>query len=233
MPEHLRREIDRLKKAILTLCALVEEDVRKAGRSVAERDAGLANSIIEKDAVIDHMEIEVEEECLKILALYQPVAVDLRFIVSVLKINNDLERIGDLAVNIAEQAAYLATQERVEVPFDFPGMAQKVQSMLKRSVDALVNMDSDLARRVCAADDEVDAIHRDMYTHVQNAILRNPEAIDRLIRHLSVSRNFERIADHATNIAEDVVYLVEGEIVRHGEGAKQSQNAPGREDPRE
>ena len=220
MPEHLKREIERLKKSILTLCALVEEDVRKAAQSIAERNVELARSIIDKDEIIDHMEIEVEEECLKILALYQPVAVDLRLIVSVLKINNDLERIGDLAVNIAGQAAYLAAQERVEVPFNVQGMAETVQSMLKSSVDALVNMDSDLARRVCATDDEVDAIHREMYVRVQDAILQKPEAVDRLIRYLSVSRSFERIADHATNIAEDVIYLVEGEIVRHGEGTK-------------
>jgi len=149
------------------------------------------------------------------LALYQPVAIDLRFIITALKINNDLERIGDLAVNIAERAEFLAGQKPVDVPFDFDAMADKTQSMLSQSLDALVDMDCNLAYQVCAADDEVDAINRQMYDQVKQSIRNNPEQVDSLIHLLSVSRHLERVADHATNIAEDVIYMVEGKIVRH------------------
>ena len=215
MSKHLHRELDRLKKHILSLSALVEESVRDAVRSLEKRDEVLAVKVIEADLEVDHAEVDMEEECLKILALHQPVAVDLRFIVAVLKINSDLERVGDLAVNIAEQAAYLATQEPVDVPFDFPGMAEKTQWMLNRSLDALVNMDSDLARKVCASDDEVDAINREMYGQVQEGIRKRLDQMGCLIRLLEVSRNLERIADLATNVAEDVVYMTDGEIIRH------------------
>lgn len=162
------------------------------------------------------MEVDLEEDCLKILALHQPVAIDMRFIVAVLKINNDLERIGDLSVNIAERAISLARQVRTETPFDFDGMAVKVQSMLHRSLDALVNSDARLAREVLTSDDEIDAIHRQMYEDVKKAIVECPDKIDSLIQLLAVSRNLERIADHTSNIAEDVIYLVDGEIIRHG-----------------
>ncbi|MCL6583430.1 MAG: phosphate signaling complex protein PhoU [bacterium] len=215
MPQHLQREIEKLKRNILSLSTIVEESVQKAVRSIEQRDTKLAMSVIENDLKIDQIEVDVEEECLKVLALYQPVAIDLRFIVAVLKINNDLERIGDLAVNIAERATFLATQPKVDIPFDLAGMAEKAQLMLRRSLDALVNMDSQLAREVCASDDEVDALNRDMYAYVQAGITRHPEEVECLIHLLSVSRHLERIADHATNIAEDVIYMVDGEISRH------------------
>jgi phosphate transport system protein len=143
------------------------------------------------------------------------VAVDLRFIVAVLKINNDLERIGDLAVNIAERAVYLATYDTSELLFDFPGMAAKGQAMLRNSLEALVNMDPALAWQVCAADDEVDAINRQMYDQVKEGIRHRPECLEPLIHLLSISRHIERIADQATNIAEDVIYMAQGKIVRH------------------
>jgi len=215
MPVHLQREIERLKKKILSLGAFVEDNVRKAVKSIEERDSKLASQIIESDLEIDHAEVEVEEECLKILALHQPVAIDLRFVIAVIKINSDLERIGDLAVNIAEQAFFLAAHEKVDIPFDFAGMSEKAQRMLTMSLDALVRMDSALARTVCALDDEVDAMHRDMYGQVQDGIRRRPEQLESLTHLISVSRCLERIADHATNIAEDVIYMLEGEIVRH------------------
>jgi len=215
MTIHLQREIERLKKHILRLSAVVEESVHRAVKSLEERDSYLAQLVMESDFEIDKMEVEIEEECLKILALHQPVAVDLRFIVAVLKINNDLERIGDLAVNIAERAEFLASQERINIPFDFSGMARKAKSMLKRSLDALMKMDALLARGVCASDDEVDAMNRDMYMLVQEGIRSQPEHLESLIHVLSASRHLERIADHATNIAEDVLYMIKGEIVRH------------------
>ncbi|MGH7145559.1 MAG: phosphate signaling complex protein PhoU [Planctomycetota bacterium] len=215
MAQHLHREIGNLKKKILTLSALVEEAVGTAVRSIAQDDASLAHYVIDHDFEIDQMEVDVEEECLKIIALHQPVAVDMRFIVAVLKINNDLERIGDLAVNVAEQGEYLAVHPKVDIAFDFAGMADKTQVMLRHSLDALVNMDSEMAHSVCVSDDVVDAINRKMYGLVEDGIRRNPENVETLIHLLSVSRHLERIADLATNISEDVIYMIEGVIVRH------------------
>ncbi|MFO8007486.1 MAG: phosphate signaling complex protein PhoU [Candidatus Brocadiia bacterium] len=215
MPKHLQRELDRLKKRILSLGALAEQNVRTAVLALERRDADRAEQVIAADPEIDQAEVETEEECLKVLALHQPVAIDLRFIVAVLKINNDLERIGDLAVNIAERALYLATHEARTFTFDFQGMADKTQQMLKKSLDALVNMDAAAAREVCRADDEVDAYNRDMYIQVQEAIREDVGQLRGLIHLLSASRHLERIADHTTNIAEDVIYMVEGEIIRH------------------
>jgi phosphate transport system protein len=215
MRVHLEREIENLKKEILTLGAMAEQSVRQATLAIRNRDEVLARGVIEKDIEIDKMEIEVEEACLKILALHQPVAIDLRFIVAVLKINSDLERIGDLAVNVAERAAFLATQPSVDILFDFVGMVVKVQEMLRKSIDALVNLSADLAREVCASDDEIDAMNRQMYLIVHDRIDSQPDQTESLIHLLSASRHLERIADHATNIAEDVIYMIEGEIVRH------------------
>jgi len=215
MPLHLQREIEGLKKEILSLGAMVELSVREATLAIETGDEVLARNVIEKDVKIDQKEVEVEESCLKVLALHQPVAIDLRFIIAVLKINNDLERVGDLAVNIAERAAFLATQPKVSVSLDFAGMANKAQLMLKESLDALVNMSADLAREVCASDDEIDTMNRQMYLIVQDGIRQHPEQLESLIHLLSASRHLERIADHATNIAEDVIYMIEGEIVRH------------------
>jgi len=215
MTVHMMRDIEKLKKSILALGAAVEECLRRAVRSVTDRNGKLAEDVIHADSGIDAQEVQVEEECLKILALHQPVAIDLRFIVAVLKINSDLERIGDLAVNIAEHGKYLASREPLEIPFDFPGMAAKAEKMLKRTLDALVNMDAAVASEVCAADDEVDAINREMYSKVEAAIRKNPERLEDLIHLFAISRHVERIADHATNIAEDVIYMTAGEIVRH------------------
>jgi phosphate transport system protein len=216
MTVHLQREVDRLKKEILALGAVVEESVDKAVRSVMERDLDLAQEVIDNDSVIDETEVDVEEHCLQILALYQPVAGDLRFIVSVLKLNNDLERIGDLAVNVAETCQRMHELGQREIPFDFPELARRVSSMLKRSLDALVHLDSALAREVCASDNEVDVLHRGVYRKVHDRIQQEPEAAERLLPTIALSRQLERIADHATNIAEDVIYLVEGRIHRHG-----------------
>jgi phosphate transport system protein len=215
MPIHLQREIENLKKKILNLGARVETAVREATLCIEQRDGDLAHKIIDNDIKIDHKEVEVEEDCLKILALHQPVAIDLRFLVAVLKINNDLERIGDLAVNIAERAAYLATQPPVDISLDFMGMARKAQAMLKKSLDALINLSAELAYEVCACDDEIDAMNRQMYLIVQDGIRARPEQVESLIHLLSASRHLERIADHATNIAEDVIYMIEGQVIRH------------------
>ena len=212
---HMHREIENIKKQVLDLGGRVEDNVHQAVQALLSRDADLAGRIISSDVEIDQAEVSLEEECLKILALYQPVAIDLRFLIAVLKINNDLERIGDLAVNIAERAQFLASGDPVDIPFDFLGMSGKTKLMVRKSLESLVNMDPTMAKEVCGMDDEVDAINRRMYEQVQEGILNNPGQIGSLIHCLSTSRHLERIADHATNIAEDVIYMVAGEIVRH------------------
>jgi phosphate transport system protein len=215
MSTHLSGAIEDLKKGILALGTVVEENLLKAMRALETRDGKLATSIIENDTEVDRMEVELEEDCLKTLALHQPVAIDLRYIVAILKINNDLERIGDLAVNIAQRAEYLNARERAEIDFDYLDMARKAERMLEKSLDALVNLDIRVAREVCASDDEVDEMNRQMLRTVQAAIQENPEGMDRYLQYLLVARHLERVADHATNIAEDVIYMVGGEIVRH------------------
>ena len=211
----LEREIDKLKKMISLLGAHVEENVEKGVRAVHERDEDLAVAVIESDPEIDAMEVNIEEECLKVLALHQPVAHDLRFIIAVLKVNNDLERIGDLAANIAEQGRYIARNGPSIVPYDLLGMAAKARKMLRDSLDALMDTDPNIAHGVRESDDEVDAMDRLMYPEVRAAIREMPDKMEGLIRLLRVSQNLERIADHAENIAEDVIYLAEGEIIRH------------------
>jgi phosphate transport system protein len=211
----LHKEIERLKKELLALGAIVEELLRKSVRSLQTRDTALAQEVILADERVDNREVELEEDGLKIIALHQPVASDLRFIVSVLRINSDLERIGDLAVNIAERASYLAGAETTVVAIDFAPMAEKAQEMLTKSLDALVTMDSTLGRQILEMDNEVDAMNRQMYCKIYELIRKNPEDVEILLHLLSASRHLERIADHATNIAEDVIYMVEGKIVRH------------------
>lgn len=215
MTTHLQREIENLKKKILYMGAEVEESLRHAVDALVGRNARLGERVISSDEAMDQLEVEIEEECLKILALHQPVAIDLRYVIAVLKINNDLERIGDLAVNIAERAIYLSTHPPIDLVLDFRGMAQLTQLMLTRSLDSLVNLDAHLARQVRASDDEVDGANRHMYVLLQDYIRENPERVTESLHLLSVSRHLERIADQATNIAEDVIYMVQGEIVRH------------------
>jgi phosphate transport system protein len=215
MSLHLMKEIEKLKKNVLELSAMVEENVQVSVKSVELRDTGLAQKIMDSDLDIDRKEVEVEEECLKILALYQPVAIDLRIIIAFLKINNDLERIGDLAVNIAERTFSLVNCEKANLTFDFSLMAQKSTRMLKKSLDSLVNMDADMAGEVGAADDEVDAMYRKCVSDVIEAIGKFPTQTQLFLQYLSIARHLERIADHAANIAEDVIYMIEGKIIRH------------------
>jgi phosphate transport system protein len=210
--------MEELKKKILSLCAVVEQRVYSAAESVEQQDADLARQVIDGDALVDEAEIEVEEECLKILALYQPVAADLRLIVAVLKINNDLERIGDMAVNMARKALVIANAPPIGIPFDLLSMADNTKAMLRDSLNCMVNLDVRLARDVCARDEEVDQQKRIVREQVEGLMQSDPDRIPLLSRVLAVSRNLERIADLATNIAEDVIYIVEGDIVRHGAG---------------
>ena len=216
MPKRLQKELEKIKKRILSLGGMVEERVRMANRAIESRDRALANQIMKTDYEIDELEVEVEEECLKILALHQPVAVDLRFLVAVIKINNDLERIGDQAVNIAQRVENISKRPRMALSLDYEQMAEKAASMLRMSLDSLVNLDLDLAFQVLTLDDDVDHMAREVYDYIKEEIRKKPEAAGYLINYLFISRHLERIGDHSTNIAEEVIYLIEGEIVRHG-----------------
>ena len=215
MITHLQREIDNLKKRILLMGAEVEESLRNSVEALVSSNPELAKQVIDEDETMDQLEVEIEEECLKILALHQPVATDLRYVVAILKINNDLERIGDLSVNISERAMYLSIHPITDLFLDFRGMAKLAQTMLKNSLDSLVNLDTHLARQVRSSDEEVDALNRHMYIVIEKYIAEHPNMTSEALHLLSASRHLERIADQATNIAEDVIYMVEGEIVRH------------------
>ncbi len=217
MTQIMQHELDKLKKQLLELSAVVEEGVQQAARSLEQLDVALAQKVIDTDEEVNQMEVELEEECLKVLALHQPVAIDLRYIVAVLKINNDLERISDLAANVAERTLALAQTEKITPPFDFSGMATNVQNMLKVALDSLVQLDTDLAQKVLELDDDVDCMHSQNYKLIKDQIRANINHLEPLSQYLTVSRHLERIADLATNIAEDVYYMIEGEIVRHTE----------------
>jgi phosphate transport system protein len=215
MARHIERQVDQLKEKILRVGTLVEEAFSKAITALINRDIALAQRVMASDEEIDRMEVEVEEECLKILALYQPVAADLRFVVAVLKINNDLERMGDLARNIAKRVAQLATGPTVDLPPEIRTMAMLSQDMVKQCLDAVVNADPTLARQVREEDDAVDEARQQIRRRILQGIKAHPEQLENLLRINSVSKHIERIADMATNVAEDVIYMVEGDIVRH------------------
>lgn len=216
MSQHLPRQIDHLKRMVLALGTATEEAVHTAIHAVQSRDLEAAQRVIDEDRQIDQSEIDVEEECLHTLALHQPVAFDLRFVIAVLKINVELERIADLAGNVAEQARFLAQEERIDVmPYDLPGMSARVEVLLKDSLDALVNVDTNLAFHVREHDREIDQIHRGMYERIEASIRKDPAHTRQYIHLLSVSRHLERMADHCVNIAEDVIYMASGDILRH------------------
>jgi phosphate transport system protein len=215
MSKHLHRDLENLQREILTLAATVEESIYKAIRALQERDAELAQQVIAGDNQIDQQETHVEEECLKLLALHQPVAVDLRRIATVLKVNTDLERMADLAADIGERAVALARPPHLPMPSNLQRMTDVAASMVRQSLDAFVNLDTRLARRVIRLDDEVDRLNRENIDAVIQVMQQSPAMVEPGLSLFSATRHLERIADHATNIAEDVVYLVEGEIVRH------------------
>ncbi len=215
MAQHLQHDLERLEKQLLYLAAQVEDAVRKAVHAVLDRKQDVALDVIAGDHQIDRREVELEEDCLKILALHQPVAADLRFITACLKIDNDLERIGDLAVNIAERAAFLTTVRPFPVPHQLKALMEEAMRMLRESLDAFVNGDVDAARRICREDEEVDRLHREIVRELIKSMESDSESVEPGMQMFSVSKNLERIADHATNISEDVIYMVEGEIVRH------------------
>lgn len=231
MLHYWAREIENLKKLVLSLGAIVEEQIQRAMLALERRDVELAAEVAARDREVDTLEIVIEEECLKILALYQPVADELRFVISVLKMNIDLERIGDLAANIAKRAKYLSKKEPIDMVSEFDVVAEKVQDMVKKSLDSLVNTDEKLAREVIAADDVVDNLTKLMLKKTIDAIEKKPDRAKDYFSVRSISKNLERMADSATNIAEDVVYLCSGEIIRHAESlAGEAENITGEEE---
>ncbi|VTS04254.1 phosphate signaling complex protein PhoU [Tuwongella immobilis] len=215
MSKHLERDLEQLQRQILTLASMVEEAIYKSLQSLEKRDPLLAQEVINNDHAVDSLENEVYEECLKILALHQPVASDLRRIASVFMINTDLERMGDLAVDIAERTLALSPSEFDIMPDKLHRMTDLTTGMVRQSLDAFVNLDSRQARRVIRLDDEVDRYNAEIIQELIVKMKTNPEIVEAGISLFSATRHLERIADHATNIAEDVVYLVEGELVRH------------------
>lgn len=215
MNNHLQRDMDNLHREILAMSAMVEEMIDKATRSLNRHRQDLCQEVVAADNDVDQREVRIEEECLKMLALHQPVAVDLRRIATVLKVNNDLERIADLAVNIAERSRAIDGHPGFPVPDKLAQMVELATRMVRGALDAFVNLDSDEARSIMLLDDEVDALNVEVIDHLQALMQANPELVAPGLHCFSASRHIERIADHATNIAEDVIYLVRGEIVRH------------------
>ncbi|MCF8092201.1 MAG: phosphate signaling complex protein PhoU [Desulfotignum sp.] len=214
MTTHLHRAMDKIKKQILSLGALVEDRFKKSIEAVRTKNLKLAQFIIDSDFEVDEQEIEVEEECLKMLALYQPVATDLRLIVAVIKINNDLERIADYAVNIARRFK-TSSQDPNRFGYDYTAMAEQAAAMLKLSLDALVGMDVAMAWSVLEMDDDVNTMRDDAYRTMKADIRAHPDMVAEIINMYLISRHIERIGDHTTNIAEEVIYLIEGDIIRH------------------
>jgi phosphate transport system protein len=215
MSIHLQRDLDNLQRDLLAMAASVEEAVNKALRALSDRDSTLAEQVIAGDTQIDQDENHVEEECLKVLALHQPVAVDLRRIAAAMKINTDLERMADLAEDIAERALHLATLPPIPIPENLQAMTDLAVGMVRQGLNAFVQLDSREARRVCRLDDQVDRYNVEIIGEVIAMMQRAPDMVLPGLSLFSAVRHLERIADHATNIAEDVVYLVEGEIIRH------------------
>ncbi len=211
----MQKELDKIRKRFLNISVTVEETLQKMIRCVIEMDRELAQEIIMDEDKIDKMEVEMEEECLKLLALYQPVAADLRFIIALLKINNDMERIGDLSEHIARRVFFLHDKKDIDFPFDFKKMSSIMLSMLKKSIDALITLDIEKAYEVLEEDDKIDAIHKQMFYTVEETIKTSPEKIGMMINLVGISRYVERIADHIANISEDIIYMIDGEIIRH------------------
>lgn len=215
MSMHLARDLESLHQDLISMSGQVEEMVHKAVRQLDELNYEQAQQLLTQDDEVDAWDVRIEESCLKILALHQPVAVDLRRITTVMKIAGELERVADLSVNIAERACGLAATPEVPIPDRLKVMAQSAVDMLHRAIDAYVELDSEKARSVCADDDPVDALNQMIIEELIQGMHRTPGCVESLLHLFSASRQIERVADHATNIAEDVVYLVEGNIIRH------------------
>jgi len=212
---HFQKELEELKENLLNMAAMVEEAIQDSVQSLVKRDSDLAQKTFELEDRINKTEIAIDDMCLKLLALRQPMAADLRFITSAMKIITDLERIGDQAVNIAERAIPLSQEPQLKPYIDIPRMAEIAQSMVKDVLDAFVNRDSRLARSVCQRDDLVDGLNDQVFRELLTYMISDPKTITRAVHLMIVCRCLERIADHATNIAEDVIFMVDALVIKH------------------
>jgi phosphate transport system protein len=215
MQRHFHEELDALKQTLLAMGGLVEDQIRRVMMALLERDSVVAQDVIDRDARVNAYDVEVDEKCVELLALHQPAAGDLRFITTAMKIVTDLERIGDQAVNIAQRSLELNAEPQLKPYIDLPRMAERAQRMVKESLDAFVARDTALARQVCAEDAAVDALKEQIFRELLTFMLADPRTIPRAIRLILISRFLERVADHATNIAEMVIYMVDSKMVRH------------------
>ncbi len=215
MQRHFHEELEALKQTLLTMGGLVEDQIHRVMRALIEHDDALAQEVIDRDRRVNALDVEVDEKCVELLALHQPAAGDLRFITTAMKIVTDLERIGDQGVNIAQRAIELNREPQLKPYIDLPRMAEKAGQMVRESLDAFVNRDTELARRVCAEDEAVDALKEQVFRELLTFMMEDARTIPRAIRLILISRFLERVADHATNIAEMVIYMVEGKMVRH------------------
>ena len=215
MHRHFEEELTRLKERILKMGALVEAQIAASIKALVERDVPLARQTIQNDHLVNAMDVEIDEECIRLLALYQPAARDLRFITTAMKITTDLERMSDLSEDICERAIELAEEPLLKPYIDIPRMAEAAQKMVRETLDAFVNHDAPLARKVCAEDRFIDDLTQQIFRELLSYMAEDPATISRAIRISFIAKYIERIGDHATNIAEMVVYLVEGKIIRH------------------
>jgi phosphate transport system protein len=215
MQRHFDEELKALKEKILRMGALVEEQIRNSIKALVERDSDVARQVITNDHQVNAMDVEIDEDCLRLIALHQPMAKDLRFITTAMKISTELERMSDLAENIAERAIELNAEPQLKPYIDIPRMAEHAQRMVKEALDAFVNHDSDLARKVCRDDDFIDDLTHQIFRELLTYMVEDSHTISRAVRITFVAKYLERVADHATNVAELVVYLVEGKIIRH------------------
>jgi phosphate transport system protein len=215
MVKQKEQDIEALKERVLKMGSLVEDAIRKSIKALVERDRDLALSVIDGDHVINTYDVEIEEECIRFLAIWQPTGSNLRFVTTAIKIITDLERMGDLAVDICERAVELMEEPPLKPYIDIPRMAEAAQKMLKDSLDAFVAGDDCLAIQVCEADDFVDNLNQQIFNELLVYMLQDPKNISRAVRITYIGKYLERIADHATNIAEMVVYMVKGKVIRH------------------
>ncbi len=215
MARQKEQDIESLKERVLKMGGFVEESIRKSITALVERDQKLAIEVIDGDAIVNNYDVEIEEECIRFLAIWQPTGSNLRFVTTAIKIITDLERIGDLAVDICERAVELNDEPPLKPYIDIPRMAEAAQKMLKDSLDSFVARDEALAMSVCAADDFVDNLNQQIFNELLLYMLKDPKNISRAVRLTYITKYLERIADHATNIAEMVVYMVKGKVIRH------------------
>ncbi len=215
MERHFDQDLNLLKEKLILMAGLTEANIYLSIKNLVERDESHSNEISQREQKINSLQVEIDEFCLKLLALHQPVAFDLRFITSAMRINAELERIGDQAVNVVESALDLVKQPQLKPLVDIPRMAELVQSMVKDSLDSFVKQESKLAREILKRDDQIDSYKEQIFRELLSFMLQDPTTVPRALQLILISRHLERIADHSTNIAEDVVYLVEGKDIRH------------------